>query len=198
MNDGAKKNVCLMHAITDYQRLHFLDKNRAKAASGDSSATRKLANYRWYQEHKAEKQRYNKQYYQQHKEYWQQQYHSAHKMSKLHDKWAEERKSQLDEAQKKYGKNSKEYKRAKESYDFQVNASKEMAAERTAAKMNLQRSMKEYDNYMKDKMQSKITKMWSDGVSQIKDAGRKFVNNIKVTGIYLNARQKYWDWRNGR
>ena len=62
----------------------------------------------------------------------------------------------------------------------------------------IKRAQKEYDNYMKDKMQSKITKMWSDGVSQIKDAGKKFVNNIKITRVYLNARQKYWDWRNGR
>lgn len=192
------KNVHLQHAITDFQRIHFLDKNRSKAASGDTSATRKLANYRWYQAHKAEKQRYNKQYYQQHKEYWQQQYHSAHKMSKLHNKWAEERKTEADEARKKYGEGSKEYKRAKDSYDFQVNASKEMAAERTAAKMNLQRSMKDYDNYMKDKMSSNVTKLWSDGVSQIKDKGKNFVDNIKVTGIYLKARQKYWDWRNGR
>ena len=73
-----------------------------------------------------------------------------------------------------------------------------MAAEKSAAKMNLQRSMKEYDNYMKDKMNSKITKIWSDGVSQVKDKGKKFVDNIKITGPYLKARQKYWDWRNGR
>lgn len=191
-------SLSLMHEASEVQRLHFYDKTRAAYASGDKSAARRLANARWYQANKGKKQAYNKQYYQQHKEYWQQFYTSESRQAKARQQWANEAKAKADDIRKQYGENSKEYKRAKMTADLQAESVAGHKVEAEAAKLNIQRAQKEYDNYMKDKMQSKITKMWSDGVSQIKDAGKKFVNNIKVTGIYLNARQKYWDWRNGR
>lgn len=64
--------------------------------------------------------------------------------------------------------------------DLQAESVAGHKVEAEAAKLNIQRAQKEYDNYLKDKMQSKITKMWSDGVSQIKDAGRKFISTLKL------------------
>ena len=169
----------LMHEATEYQRLAFNDRMAKAHASGDSSAAKKFANARWYQQNKAKKQAYNKQYYQTHKEYWQQLYVTESRLAKQRRQFADEAKRKADDIRKQYGEESKEYKRAKLTADLQAEAIQGHELEAAAAKLNIQRAQKEYDNYMKDKMASKVTTLWTDGASQIRNAGQKFMSSLK-------------------
>lgn len=150
----------------------------ARGSFKNSSATRARANHEYYEKHKAEKQAYNKAYYQANKEYWQQYYKFAHDVAKSRKGFAKEADRKANEAHARYGSDSLEYKRAKQTRDLQWEAYYRNIADQKVAKINLDRSVKDYDEYVASTKKVKVTDLWLSGAKTILDAGKTFCKKI--------------------
>lgn len=145
----------------------------------DANATlkKKLANLRWYQHNKDKKQEYNKKYYEENKEYWQQRYVEL----------ANKRKKQEDENDRLYdaidaAQRSGDIAGAKQTKDYLWKQEDEMGKtwnDLKAAKTNLERAMREEQDYNNSHKPMSYGDAWKSGASQIADTVKATLKKIK-------------------
>lgn len=170
-------------------------KLKARAAEGDSSALKRYANAKWYEEHKQWKKQYNQKYYRDHKDYWQkrynyyqQDYKYAHDDLKRRNRVSNEAADEARAARLKYGENSDEYRKAQERADWHARQVKEASVELKTAKTNLDRAIKDNQWYQNNTKHMKVTDAWLDGTKQIRDAGKKHLKKMESIGSKITIK----------
>lgn len=172
--------------------------NRLKNATDDErkAEARRLANREWYQQNKDWKQKYNYKYYRTHTDYWKARYRNA--MTKLdsakagyhdHDFKLKTNGRNMTPEQIYYHELNREVSQNQIPY---------YGLKSDIARENKDRAVNDEMWFLTNYRKMPVSEAWSDGAKQIRDAGKKFIKKLENYGFYLNARQKYWDWRNGR
>lgn len=149
----------------------------------NAALKKKLANLRWYQHNKDKKQEYNKKYYAENKEYWQQRYVEL----------ANKRKKQEDENYKLYdaieaAQRSGDIAGAKQTKDYLWKQEDEMGKtwnDLKAAKTNLERATREEQDYNSSHQPMGYGDAWKSGASQIADTVKATLKKIKRKGSDL-------------
>lgn len=162
----------------EIKNIRFVDKLRTGASRGDASSIKRLANKEWYEKHKAWKKAYNAKYYRDNKDYWQNYYNFTYRTMKSRQKMADDATKKADQTRLKYGENSKEYENARRVADTNAKWVRERRGDFEAAKLNLERSQKDYQWYMDNHKKMKATEAWSDGAKMIRDAGKNFLSKF--------------------
>lgn len=180
---------------SEWREMRNRIKLKDRAAEGDSSALKRYANAKWYEEHKQWKKQYNQKYYRDHKDYWQkrynyyqQDYKFAHDELKRRNRTANEAADEARAARLKYGENSDEYRKAKKDADWYARMVKEASVEFKTSKMNLDRAIKD-NQWYKDNKTMKVTDAWLDGTRQIRDAGKKYIKKMESIGSKITIKE---------
>lgn len=177
--ENRQKEQKIYSTPEEIRSMRLTDKLRNAGISGDDSATKRLANKRWYEKNKEWKKNYNAKYYRDNKEYWQEYYRGAKQDLDIRSNFEKQAQQKAEEAKRAYGTNSEEYKRAVDSFNTNTQWRKEKEVELKAAKENLDRAMDEY-NWAKTTFgKTPVQTLWNTGTKQIVDSGKSFISSWK-------------------
>lgn len=152
---------------------------RDAAGKGDTDANKRLANREYYEKHRAEKKAYNEEYYRNNAEYWVKWRENAEKIRNARARYARDAENEMAKARNLVGENSDRYKKAKASYEAQVDALHRNEADLERAKMNEQQSYQDLKWYMDSHRSKPVSDLWSSGARSVVDAGKSFISSYK-------------------
>lgn len=178
MHKAITENV--IHPSEDeVRKMNYKVNLRDAAANGDTSANKRLANHEYYEKHKAEKKAYNEEYYRNNAMYWVKWRENAEKVKDARAKFVKDAENEMIKAENLLGTNSDRYKKAKTSYEAQVDALHRNEADLERAKMNEQQSYQDLKWYMDSHRSTPVSNLWNSGAKSIVDTGRSFISNYK-------------------
>lgn len=144
----------------------------------DSGEARRLANREWYKKNRYWKQKYNEQYYHDNIDYFREYFKAKRKAAKD----AQNR----SRAATSNAKVMKGLRNGDEAYDVaQARLHKanvdahDAKVELDAARSNLKLALKDYWWYVDQHKKMKVSEAWSDGMSQIRAAGKSFIDKFR-------------------
>jgi hypothetical protein len=85
----------------------------------------------------------------------------------------------VEKARNLVGETSDRYKKAKASYEAQVDALHRNEADLERAKMNEQQSYQDLKWYMDSHRSTPVSDLWSFGARSVVDAGKSFISSYK-------------------